>query len=1112
MRGGNHNGDGGKGGAGTLYIKDSGSTFGNLIIDNNLTTHLTTSTIINKSYTFGNLTVKGGASLLINNHANITLISTFFEIGEKSLVTQSSNTNITAYNLTNLTIFGGLSLSNNYTLNKSLNLFIGSDGGLMHVSNNENSFINLTVKNLTIISGGNISVNGMGYAISEGTGAGADGPEDGDGGGGGGYGGAGGAGGSTGGAGGSTYGSSVKPLNIGSGGGNGGVGDSTGGAGGGAILLNVSGTLKHNGTISANGNIAATGCSGGSPKGGGGGGSGGSVWIIANTLQGNGNISVIGGNTDSTNCNAGGGGGGGGRISYSCNQNTFTGLFNVSGGIGDNNGETGTLNNGCNNATVLNFNRTIPPAPSYRDTVQIIANVTDDDGTPGNIKWVNFTLIAPNNTKVIDHVNGTLVGAKDNWSSTSYLIQDNGTWTWTVNITDGNSTINAIGSFKVLRLTSNGTAFYEKVNTDSVAYRNWTGIPLGVSNEMQVNSPMTDNRWISSASHLGSDLGLVATIDDQNDIAAVFFKRNNVSVSTEVSANAATDSGNTQIQQATDVAFETHSGTGVVFYAQSQNQSVFARTIESANTSWSGEIIGPIVAPPNFNAIIAQANPSNNKILVMAGESNSSTANELGAVIWDDGAFDNNTNIFLGSNIDGQPSGRTWDGCWLNKSTAIVTWCDNVASACSYRLFGPNGWSSELQGITATGSSFGVARMDCDPSAVNGAAVLALVDSTNDVHVQWYNGTNATWDYTTEITTTTDTNEMNMDIAYQNSTGKAVMVTEDDDDTVYWVWNNNGTGSASDIILFAESPNSVELTRDPYSPDLVAVMIRDTSNDVNLTFFVDDEPNGRHHALTTSTDVTWGADDLGFIFYGPPFNYRPVISSNFTSPSSPNAGSSVQIYANVTDRSGDRNIKWANFTLIAPNGTKVIDHVNGTLVGAANNWSSTSYTVSDLGNWTWTVNTTDGNNNDNDIGTFEVSGVPTINSNGTIPVTPVYNDSVQIWANVTDTTNDIKWVNFTLIAPNGTKVINHVNGTIYGTEYWNSTTYSIDAVGIWVWTVNASDGSSTDNDIGTFTINDTTNPSITLTNPTNATSTLSTSITFNATLTDNLNLLNTSIK
>src|SRR3989344_6792327 len=401
--------------------------------------------------------------------------------------------------------------------------------------------------------------------------------------------------------------------------------------------------------------------------------------------------------------------------------------------------------------------------------------------------------------------------------------------------------------------------------------------------------------------------------------------------------------------------------------------------------------------------------------------------------------------------------------------------------------------------------------MDCDPSAINGAAVLALLDITGDVHVQWYNGTNATWDYTTEITTTTDTIEINMDIAYQNSTGKAVMVAEDDDDAVYWVWTNNGTGSAADTVLFSESPVSVELTRDPYSPDLVAVMIRDTSNDVNLTFFVDDEPNGRHHALTTSTDVTWGADDLGFIFYGPPFNYRPVISSNFTSPSSPNAGSSVQIYANVTDRSGDRNIKWANFTLIAPNGTKVIDHINGTLVGAANNWSSTSYTVSDLGNWTWTVNSTDGTNNDNDIGIFEVSGIPTINSNGTIPVTPVYNDSVQIWANVTDTTNDLKWVNFTLIAPNRTKVINHVNGTIYGRDYWNSTTYSIDAVGIWVWTVNASDGSSTDNDIGAFTINDTTNPSITLTNPTNATSTLSTSITFNATLTDNLNLLNTSI-
>ena len=136
---------------------------------------------------------------------------------------------------------------------------------------------------------------------------------------------------------------------------------------------------------------------------------------------------------------------------------------------------------------------------------------------------------------------------------------------------------------------------------------------------------------------------------------------------------------------------------------------------------------------------------------------------------------------------------------------------------------------------------------------------------------------------------------------------------------------------------------------------------------------------------------------------------------------------------------------------------------------------------------------------------------PVINSNITSPTTPAVTSSVQLIANVSDedgTPGDIRSVNFTLKAPNGTKVIDHVNGTLQGgtnADNWSSTTYTIDAAGTWTWTVNASDNDdNTDNDIGTFVITDSTNPSITSLSRRPETITTATSVTLNATITDNI--------
>jgi hypothetical protein len=135
------------------------------------------------------------------------------------------------------------------------------------------------------------------------------------------------------------YGSSLLPLDLGSGGA-GQVGTwsgAGGGAGGGAIRLVVSGTTTLNGEISANG-LGGASYYGGEPAGG---GAGGSIWLNTGALTGSGVFSANGGAPVYA-----AGGGGGGRIAVFYNDGSaFTGYTNttVAGGGGSAPGQNGTV-------------------------------------------------------------------------------------------------------------------------------------------------------------------------------------------------------------------------------------------------------------------------------------------------------------------------------------------------------------------------------------------------------------------------------------------------------------------------------------------------------------------------------------------------------------------------------------------------------------------------------------------------------------------------------------------------------------------------------------------------------------------------------------------------
>lgn len=191
-------------------------------------------------------------------------------------------------------------------------------------------------RDATIQAGGSFNADRQGYAAGLGQGQGRTaGYGSTTSGGGGAYGGAGGNGTNFLALGGAPYGSFFQPDGLGSGGGGLAVGSiPIGGAGGGSARLSVTGTLRVDGTLSANGGDAI--------GQGGGGGAGGSLNVSASSLAGAGVISANGGAGDWP----GGGGGSGGRVSVTLSSrgtNAFTGTLSAWGGTGGNPGGAGTV-------------------------------------------------------------------------------------------------------------------------------------------------------------------------------------------------------------------------------------------------------------------------------------------------------------------------------------------------------------------------------------------------------------------------------------------------------------------------------------------------------------------------------------------------------------------------------------------------------------------------------------------------------------------------------------------------------------------------------------------------------------------------------------------------
>ena len=476
-------------GAGTIYLKSSSETCGDLIINNN---GLRSLLISNTTLTSDTLTTNCLGNLTISNQSIVIL--------KRDLIVYSKEFNLTGDliqrgnlsfpNLANITIWNAtLELSSNYTFNESAVWMLNEQTNFTHFNNSDKQIysIILNAKNFTINSGASINVCGKGYDTNSGPGT----PSDVSTFGGGGYGGYGGRGSSSGL--GQVYGSLTAPLDLGSGG----TANAANKArGGGSVFLNISDTITIYGLINASSPFSSSS----------GTGSGGSIYLIANKITGNGTLEVNSGRqTYSTTS----GTGGGGRVAIYSKEYTFSGLINTSAGSSTGRrGQEGTIFicqsiSGVNcysagNVSVAVSNGSILLKTEYQNNASININKTMNvTFTQNSVNWTdeatNFSLLATSNIS-------------DLFTSSSYDIYDNTTL-------NSNQPTDASGILTSFTMEIVGTHEVSVMNTSSGEAPSVVGITLDdstiafgsghydpscTSDYGLLNSNTTNNCWINT--------------------------------------------------------------------------------------------------------------------------------------------------------------------------------------------------------------------------------------------------------------------------------------------------------------------------------------------------------------------------------------------------------------------------------------------------------------------------------------------------------------------------------------------------------------------------------------------------------------------------------------
>lgn len=136
----------------------------------------------------------------------------------------------------------------------------------------------------------------------------------------------------------------------------------------------------------------------------------------------------------------------------------------------------------------------ISPTAYFNRTVSILANVSDED-----VSWVNFTIIAPNGSTMMDSQNGTRSG--DVWS-VAILLDAVGRWNYTINSKDAQGYTDSYeGQIRFLDISSNISTSSDASTTMTISGR--VNLSNGsAANNTVVNVYLNDTAYAAGANWL----------------------------------------------------------------------------------------------------------------------------------------------------------------------------------------------------------------------------------------------------------------------------------------------------------------------------------------------------------------------------------------------------------------------------------------------------------------------------------------------------------------------------------------------------------------------------------------------------------------------------------
>lgn len=159
---------------------------------------------------------------------------------------------------------------------------------------------------------------------------------------------------------------------------------------------------------------------------------------------------------------------------------------------------------------------------------------------------------------------------------------------------------------------------------------------------------------------------------------------------------------------------------------------------------------------------------------------------------------------------------------------ALIAYAEGVVQTPRYRLWTGSAWGTEK---SAENVGERIYWLKTEAGTTRNEYVMASEGLSGTVKAQVYNGTTALWGNLTTLSIPVAANRRAVDVAYETTSGDALVVACYGTDATYTVWNGTSWTATSTINLgFTQNCEWIELASDPTSDEIIVSARANTTN------------------------------------------------------------------------------------------------------------------------------------------------------------------------------------------------------------------------------------------------------------------------------------------